>query len=99
MNLPWQKNTEEDEIRLQRGLGAKELLESVFFREFLVPYIDSQRMQYPDPGKRGWEDKYRMARAKDEVYTEIMNTLLGWKHEGEKLAKEHDEPEKDLNLA
>lgn len=93
------RKEEDNSQALKRGYGAKEFLESDFFREFLLPYMDKERMAYPDPSKKGWEDQYRLAHAKDKVYVSLMQTVNAWKSEAERITKEKNEPEKDISLA
>lgn len=63
----------------ERGRLAKEFLESEFFQKFLLPYIYADKNQeYPSPTVVGWEEKYRFAFAKDQAYSELLQTIKGW---------------------
>lgn len=91
-----EKKKELDEARRVRGIHAKHFLESEFFQKHLLPFIDSERMGgYPKPDEKGWEEKYRTAFAKDEVYSKLISTVQSWVKEGESLPDE-DAPVKDI---
>ena len=89
--------TESEKLRVERGLKAKEFLESEFFRKFMLPAIEKKRIsEYPKPTGKGWEDKYRLAYAKDEVYTELLSDIQAWTKEAEALKEKEGKPTKDI---
>lgn len=84
-------------LRKERGLKAKDFLSSEFFANFLLPFIEKDRLDaYPNPSEEGWENKYRMAYAKDEVYTRLFSTISGWGRDFDMIVKEESEPKKDI---
>lgn len=94
------KLTQEQEEEVVRGRMAADFLDSDFFKTYLLPHMDKERMKgYPDPKKKGWEDEYRMARAVDEVYTGLISTLMLWKQHSYDLSKSRKETETDITLA
>lgn len=94
------KLSKAEQERLQRGVLAGDFLKSEFFTKYLLPFVDEDRRQaYPDPSKKGWEDKYRAAYARDEVYTKLFTTVQIWNKEREDLTKKTNETEKDIMLA
>jgi len=87
-----EKKKEADDARRLRGVQAKSFLESEFFMQHLLPYIEMERMDgYPSPGKRGWEEAYRLNYAKDEAYTKLLSTIRAWVKEGEMVHEEEIE--------
>ena len=94
------KLTQQEEHRRIRGLQAKEFLKGEFFQTYLLPYLDKDRLeQYPDPSQDQWENKYRLAWAKDEVYTRFINTLTQWSVEADEMNKRAEEEEKSVTEA
>lgn len=94
------KLTEAEKERLTRGIMASDFLSGDFFQKYLFPYIQSERDSiYPDPGKKGWEDQYRLAYAKDEVFTSLMKNIKLWADEKKDLTAKTRETEPDINLA
>lgn len=92
--------TEEQKIRQRRGNLAKDFLSSDFFQTFLLAYMDKERMNgYPNPKEEGWEDKYRLAFAKDEVYTTLITTLQSWTTEADKMTELEGKDEQDITTA
>lgn len=85
---------EQRSLRKQRGLLAKEFLQSEFLLQFLLPDIEAERMgAYPKPTEENWQEKYTYAYAKDEVYSGFMKKLQMWSKEAEEIvAKEEEIP-------
>lgn len=84
-------------LRKQRGLLAKEFLQSEFLTQFLLPDIESERMgAYPKPDEAGWEDKYRFAFAKDEVYSGFLKRIQAWSKEAEEITAKEEEIPKSI---
>lgn len=91
------KLTEQEKSRLSRGQLARDFLQCEFLQQFLMPFMDKDRMEaYPKPEKPDWQEKYRYAFAKDEVYTKLMETIVSWKSEAEALEKKEGEEEKSI---
>ena len=89
--------SEHEKGRKERGLKAKEFLQSEFFTKYLLPFIDKTRFsEYPDPGETGWEDKYRVAFAKDFVFTKFLQDIQSWTKEYEDLANKEGKVKKDI---
>ena len=83
--------------RKERGQKAKEFLQCEFFTRFLLPYVERERLGgYPNPSEEGWENKYRMAFAKDEVFTHLFTSIKSWQNEFEAILKEEKEVKKDI---
>ena len=94
------KLTKEESERLTRGMLADAFLSGDFFVKYLLPFVDHDRREaYPDPGKKGWEDKYRQAYARDDVYTKLFQQIKTWADEKQQLTVKSRETEKDINLA
>lgn len=49
---------------------------------------------YPKPDAEGWEDKYRFAFAKDEVFSGFMTRIQSWSKEAEDIQKNEEAPDK-----
>ena len=91
-----EKKKEADDVRRVRGIQAKTFLESEFFQNHLLPYLEMERMgEYPSPGVKGWEEAYRLAYAKDEAYSKLLKTVQAWMSEGESIPAD-DQPEKSI---
>ena len=94
------KLSQDQELRRQRGIQAKDFLQGEFFQKFLLPYLDNDRLDaYPDPSIENWENKYRLAWAKDEVYSKFLSTIKSWITESDELGKVAQEEEKDAITA
>jgi hypothetical protein len=92
--------TDQEKLRVDRGLKAKEFLEGELYNKYLLPEIEKLRLgSYPKPSKEGWEEEYRMAYARDEVYTEFLQTILSWRKDSDFLQEKALEEEKDVVLA
>ena len=88
---------EQRSLRKQRGVLAKEFLESEFLLQFLLPDIEVERLgAYPSPTEKDWENKYRYAYAKDEVYSGFMKKIQSWVEEAQSITKEEDNPPKEI---
>ena len=84
-------------LRKQRGLLAKEFLQSEFLKDFLLPDIETERLSvYPKPDKPEWEDAYRYAYAKDEVYSAFLNRIQSWAKEAETILTQENEIPKTI---
>jgi hypothetical protein len=55
--------------------------------------------EYPNPKEQGWEDKYRLAFARDTVFAEFLNSVKAWVKEAEEMEKIEKEEEKDILTA
>lgn len=87
-------------IRKDRGFKAKEFLQSEFFTKYLLPFWDAERMKgYPEPHKVGWEEEYRTAFAKDQVYADMVKTMQSWVNEYVSLVNKEKEEPKSINEA
>lgn len=51
---------------------------------------------YPDPSEEGWEDKYRFARAKDDVYSGMMKRIQAWADEAAEIENNEVSPPKTI---
>lgn len=51
---------------------------------------------YPKPYEEGWEDKYRAAFARDEVYSLFLSKIQAWVKEGETIESEDTQPVKTI---
>lgn len=51
---------------------------------------------YPVPTNDGWEDAYRYAYAKDEVYAKLFTAVSNWGKEFDAIVKKEDGGEKDI---
>ena len=51
---------------------------------------------YPKPEEPGWEDKYRYAYAKDEVYGDFMKRIQSWAKEAEDIDKQDSQEVKSI---
>lgn len=92
-----ERQQEQERLRKERGSLSRDFLNSEFFTKYLFPYMDEARIvEYPSTKKRGWEDAYRTARARDEVFTEIMNTIQSWQREGAMVEAKQKETPKDI---
>lgn len=84
-------------LRKERGTLAKDFLQSEFLLRFLMPEIESQRMgAYPKPDSPDWEIAYRFAFAKDEVFTNFMQTIQAWVSEAEQIKKQDEDTVKSI---
>lgn len=94
------KLTEKELIRKERGALAKEFLEGKFFQKFLLPYLDKERLtNYPKPDHDRWEEEYRYAYAKDEVFTKFLQTIKSWVSELKMLEAKESQEKKDIVTA
>lgn len=54
-----------------------------------MPDIETERMAtYPEPVETGWENKYRYAYAKDEVYSSFLKRIQTWAKEADDIEKQ-----------
>ena len=89
--------SDQEQIRKERGLRAKEFMQGEFFLKFLLPFIEQERMgEYPNPSETGWEEKYRLAYAKDSVYAKLIGDIQSWSKEYEDLHKKERTVKKDI---
>ena len=79
--------SDKDQQTLELGLEAKGFLESKLFKATQGFLSHKLEEEYPTPNKRGWEDKYRYARAMEQVSVELLNHWLNLKSEHERLTK------------
>lgn len=87
----------QEQIRRERGLLAKDFLRSDFFVKFLLPYVEKERIgSYPNPTDTDWENKYRYAYAKDEVFTALFTSFRNWEKEAEDILKKEKYGTKDI---
>lgn len=92
-----QKLEAQQSLRKQRGLLAKEFLQSEFLKQFLLPDMDRERMAaYPKPNKEGWEEEYRFAFTQDEVYSALMRKIQSWAAEAEDIEAKEQETTKSI---
>jgi len=50
---------------------------------------------YPKPDEENWQEKYRYAFAKDEVYTNLFSAIQSWTKEKDQVIKKEAE-DKDI---
>jgi hypothetical protein len=92
--------TQEEKVRKERGKLAREFLQSELFQKYLLVFMEQKRLSgYPRPDEKGWEEKYRMAFARDEVYTELVQAVQSWEQEAKDIESKEEEEEKDVILA
>ncbi len=90
---------EQQKLIKQRGQMAQEFLESEFCQQYLLPFLYEQKnLEYPEPKTPGWEDAYRLAYAKDSVYTGILQSIKNWVEEAKQLSK-YEQSEVDIITA
>lgn len=94
------KLNDEQQRRQQRGLLAENFLSSEFFKTYVLAFMEKERMEgYPKPDVEAWENKYRYAYAKDEVYTQIITVFQSWCEEAKQLTEQESHDEPDITLA
>lgn len=90
------KLTEQQELSRRRGKLASDFLSGDFFLQFVLPFIEQDRLGgYPEPNKPGWEEEYRLAFAKDKVYTELFSLMKNWTEEAKQL-DEYEQTDRDI---
>jgi len=59
--------------------------------------MEKERMgAYPKPDVPDWENKYRYAFAKDDVYSLLMSRIQAWSKEAEDIATQEEQPVKTI---
>jgi hypothetical protein len=81
------------------GLEAQEFLKSKLGQATQAELLRQLREAYPTPNKRGWEDKYRYAKAYEKASEDIVNFWIGLRSQFEMLCKQEKDGVKDINEA
>jgi len=91
------KLRDDEKIRKQRGDLAKSFIDSDFYKKYFYPELERMvSIDFPEPGKKGWEDEYRRAWATAKVVKHVVEMLNGWSSEAKALLAKQKDTEKDF---
>jgi hypothetical protein len=89
---------QEQEIK-KLGQEAKSFLGSSLFKALQQQLSSKLEQEYPKPNRRGWEEKYRYAKAYERAAADIVEYLVSLRSNYEMLVKKENEKEKSIEEA
>ena len=89
---------QEQEIK-ELGLEAQGFLKSKLYQATQAHLSRQLEEEYPAPNKRGWEERYRYARAYEKASVAIVNFWIGLRSQYERLCKQEKDGKKSIEEA